>query len=65
MTQKKLRLVTAKLFAACPVRRGAWYLENGCDAQRSRSPLSRHGRLCDQRLRRDERRPSAYTRVEG
>lgn len=63
MTQKKLRLVTAKLFAACPVRRGSWYLENGCVVQSTRSPLSRHGRACDQGLRGESRRPSAHARI--
>ena len=32
MTQKKLRLVRARLFAACPVRRGARYLDEECVA---------------------------------
>ena len=46
MTQKKLKMVSARLFAACPVRRGVWYLENGCLGYLSRSPLTRHGRPC-------------------
>lgn len=58
MTQKKLKMVSARLFAACPVRRGVWYLENGCLGYLSRSPLTRHGRAC--KPRREGRRQSAH-----
>jgi hypothetical protein len=49
MTQKKLKMVSAKLFSACLVRRGSWYLENGCLGHLSRRPLTRHGRACKPR----------------
>lgn len=38
MTQKKLRLVRARLFGRCPVRRGALYLDRECSATRAPRP---------------------------
>jgi len=40
MTHKKLRLVRARLFAACPVRRGTRYLDEDCSVN---SPLDNAG----------------------
>jgi hypothetical protein len=60
MTQKKLKMVRARLFAACAVRRGSWYLENGCFAQHARTRLSRHGSPCQQQPRREIRRNFAH-----
>jgi hypothetical protein len=62
MTQKKLRLVGAKLFSACPVRRGSWYLEEGCLARQAPHRLARLGHLCGQRPRRAVRRSFDHAR---
>ena len=50
MTQKKLRLVRARLFSACPVRRGARYLDEECMVWRVPRPGDRAARGCGARL---------------
>lgn len=62
MTQKKLRLVRAKLFSACPVRRGAWYLEEGCLGLRAPAQGWRAGRFCERRPRPGLRGKFEHTR---
>ena len=59
MTDKKLRLVRARLFAACPVRRGARYLDEECTGLRAPRPgdPAMHG--CGARLGREAPRRSA------
>jgi len=46
MTQKKLRLVRARLFGRCPVRRGAWYVDTECASRRSPRPYQRAAHGC-------------------
>ena len=49
MTQKKLRLVRARLFGRCPVRLGAWHVDAGCTARRSARPLQSAAHGCGMR----------------
>jgi GDPmannose 4,6-dehydratase len=59
MTQKKLRLVRARLFAACPVRRGARYLDEECVATTATPAAMRtlRWRPDDPQLRHEVRPP--------
>jgi hypothetical protein len=49
MTEKKLRLVRARLFAACPVRRGARHLDDECAGLRAERPGARAAHGCGAR----------------